>query len=333
MTKYAVSLSLTLLFTLCGTSLTFGQFGGMGGGLTREREEVKIFHLETITPADAVKALTQIMTDLDPDTEPSVRFAVQPTTKSLIAKGTAEDLKIVQTFLMSVDPHPAQDPPNKKFVQKLFPITLKHADPNALLSAINNVGLPFQTYSDYRTNKLLVYGPEIEFGRVTELIEVLDVPMMGVQDKDVRNNVMIRFVWLAETALSEEHARKVPADLTGPIDALRQKIGLGELRTASQILVQASTSSASTDSFKASGTAELKHAYSIQFSGTIGAGSGPDQYQLQVHISTQDLADGGAGPTELTTQCAGIRPGQPVILGTTPINSHSSVFVVQILEK
>lgn len=313
-----------LFVLLSNSSISSGQFGGGGMGVGMSPvQEIKIFALETVSPAEAIKALTEVMKDLDPDSESSIRFSGQPNAKSLIAKGSTEDLKLVQALLMSIDPHPSQETSNKKFAQTLFTISPKHTAASAIELAMGAVSMPFTTHVDPRTNKLLIYGPAAEYNRVTELIETIDVPV-----KNEQRDIMIRFVWLVEKSLASDSTPAVPSDLYAPTEALRNKMSLGELRTAAQMLVQVDANGGYM--FSASGTAKLKHTFSIMISGQITNVSS-DQYRLLIETNT--TGQGNSDSNRLTTQCQGVHPGQPVILGTTPIDSQASVFVIQILDK
>lgn len=292
--------------------------------------EIKVFQLQFLNPVDAVQILTLILGVPTANDSPNSnvikpRFAVDERTKAVIAIGKKETLLAVEALLLLLDAKPK--PAAASTVWHFF--YLKNASPQSVQAAIEDFAPEFKVRIDNRTRSVMVDAPAAARGepadglsRVEELIKMLDVPMVTAAD------LPIRVVWLVESSLIKDGADPVPPDLSGSIDALRKKVGLGELRTAAQTIVRCVADDVS--KFETSGTTNLKIPMSFEFQGQVKH-NGSGRYRLQIRGSTKNTGK-ETETCQLSTTCASIGIGQPVILGTTAIDSQASVFVVQILE-
>jgi hypothetical protein len=190
------------------------------------------------------------------------------------------------------------------------------------MAAMKKLSPNLRISEDQRTNALF-FQSEGDFQKVEDLLHRIDAPGSATS-----NDVLVRLVWLIETPGPKDKSTAIPADLAPSIDALRKKIGLGELVTAAQTIVRCSPDGA--QEFEASGTSKVEIPFSYSFGGRIKQALG-DRYQLEIHGTMRDI-DNGTPVSNIQTRCSSIQMSQPVILGTTAINSRASVLVIQLLE-
>lgn len=320
----------SLVRILCHTSCVllivssaFGQAAGLQAKQAAvDEDEVKIFQLQYLNPDDAVAVLTRLFGPGSKETAPgkTPKFAPEPRTRSLVAKGEGDALRVIEALLLRLD-----EKGNRSNLVKAQIFSLQHAAPDTVALALERSGLCTSVHPDSRTRSVLVNMPQDTTDRdqVSALIRSLDRPMVS-EVKDIS----IRIVWLVDSSLTKEKAEAVPADLNPLIEALRKKVGLGELRTAAQLIVR--TAPGEAHSSLGSGTARLDVPFSFSFQGQIKQ-TADDRYGVQlqgtIRKSGEETIYG-----ELNTNCASVRIGQPVIIGTTSIDSRPSVFVIQLLD-
>lgn len=313
----------------------FAQFGG----IVKKERTVKIFTLVHVSADDARKVVSDLFPPQGDDGNASdsgiaLRFATDKSTNSLIAAGDAESLGIVEAILLKLDAKP-QSGSGTAQPKKSIVIKLNHTNPTFVQVAMKELQVKgLSSLPDGRTNSLLLTGPEEAIVSARNLIEQLDRPTQGTPPRTT--DVSIRIVWLIEKSLAPETAPAVPPDLVSTIDALRKKVGIGELKAAAQSIIQvSSTEPNAPETFSSSGTAELEHPelqplFQYSFTGTV-APVGPDQYSLQIELSVKEK-NTNSSVCQLSTHCAKAFLGKPIILGANSINSKSSLFVIQILD-
>jgi hypothetical protein len=300
------------------------QLSGMASGQSKDKtdasDELKIFHLENIKPDDAVTVLNKLFVQTAPGSK-TPRFATDLPMKALIAKGDKETLLSIEALLLLLDEKKREAQPN--LAPKSLVIRLKHATPNVVSSALMNAFINTSVQQDNHAHAIYVTTTGEHLASLLDLVKKMDAPITTeIED------ISIRIVWLVESSLTKEKGEPVPEDLAAPLAALRKKLGLGELRPAAETLVRCSPDGSTI--FHASGTSNLDRPYAFEFSGNIRQ-TDTGKYSLQIQGSTK--RSGEEGPSsQLNTSCASVGIGQPIILGTTSIDSRASVFVIQILE-
>jgi hypothetical protein len=133
--------------------------------------------------------------------------------------------------------------------------------------------------------------------------------------------MQVRLVWLVDASIAEETGTPVPDDLAEAIAKLSRKMGVGELRTAAQMFVNANASEVGT--FRSTGTALVGGPCELEFEGVLTK----QGRRLEVGV---DAKKGEKALCHIRTTI-NARPGHPVILGMTPVDSMPSVFVVELL--
>jgi hypothetical protein len=255
------------------------------------------------------------------------RFAIDETNNRLIAWGDRETLREVLALIQRLD---QQDGSSKSEPQtKVF--EFRYIDPVYAHMAVQGLGLTgLHSVTDSRTKSLIVNGRRDAVDRVAKLVHVLDAPPVAPNPADVS----IRVAWLVDkkmTALIDNTplAPEVPADLADSIAGLRKKIGIGELRMATQMIANVASNDGST--FNLSGTA--LQIYHLELSGSL-LHSGAENRLNVVFSATLGNQQKGERPIcSLDTTCSGLIPGRPMIVGMTTVNSWPSVLVIELLPK
>jgi hypothetical protein len=295
-----------------------------------QKPAFKIFRLKNMSAENAHKIASDIfvLRKSDPTRATSPRFAVENRTNSLLVVADDETCSIVEALLIALDSNDtklAKQPTWRGFI-------LRHATPEHVRAAISDLQIDSTVYADSRTNKIFVAGQAEDFEKIRKLIDEVDVPstLRGIQ----RADVAIRLVWLVEKGLAPDDAAHVPEDLSVMIDALRKKVGLGELRTAAQSVVRGSLSDLAelnTDELKSSGTAQLRRPATLEFSGHIMRDASR-KHTLKLRVSAREDREPHKAICEISTTCSGVILEKPIILGMTSVDSQSSVFVIQLLD-
>lgn len=338
-------LIVVLFFASLVSSTAVAQFGGGGMGGARmappAKQSFKIFRMVHVKPDDAVDTLTSLFAEsIDQNL---LKIAIEPRSKSLIAKGEEETLKQLEALLMRLDEGVAADQePAKPTV-----IQLKNISGSSTADILRQQRFgAFTVHGDDRTNSLFLTGSETVIQQIKQFVELLDAPIAKQESSE--EDISIRMVWLVAKELTKGEGLPVTTDIAPMIESLRRKTGIGELRTAAQLLVHKSHDGGSL--FKASGTSTLvadflnapfksdearvdAAEYSIQFSGSVRQ-LAANRYTVMVHARSRLLNDKDAPAIcEMETECRSIVPGHPVVVGTSTMASYPAVFVIQILDK
>jgi hypothetical protein len=172
---------------------------------------------------------------------------------------------------------------------------------------------------DSSTNQIIAHGAKDLIGMLDEVVEALD----RKPDEDgAAAEVSMRLVWLVSA--NSGAGRAIPQDLDDVVAEL-QRIGIGDLRLASQSLIRVS----SEQSFQANFVANLATPWQIMLEGAMFTGDRASR-RLSIDLVGQPT-DGSGIRTRLETTITTVS-GHFVVLGATPIEAMDSVFVVQLTD-
>src|SRR5262249_8783406 len=156
-----------------------------------------------------------------------------------------------------------------------------------------------------------------------------DRPPAGQQAEELR----VRVVWLV-SGLAREDA--VPPPDLGDVLAELTKLGIDKPRLAAQTLVNALPG----QSFKVDGSAKLEGTCRLAIAGVRGEKKAPPSMHLDVKATREgEPQKGFAGGRRSEEQICSLSThittplGHAVVLGVTPTDGLTSVFVVQVLRK
>ncbi|MEX0714687.1 MAG: secretin N-terminal domain-containing protein [Pirellulales bacterium] len=269
------------------------------------------------TPADNVLQTLKIVLK---DSGEDMRIASDPTSNSILISARADRVQSAKEIISRMDvPQPDQE-------VKIF--SLQHIEAKEAIQMLARMVNQAYAVPDPNANRLLVRGKASDLATVEALLQAIDIAPSPVAD-DVR----LRLVWLVAD-LPHEEAPAAPPDLDEVVREL-EKHGIENLKVATQTIIKLSRKPRS--DFSAQGTTRLVEPCQLQVNGRV-AGSEGEALTLSISIDARNRADGGRGggqsadwlchlSSELT-----LTPGHSVVLGVTPTNSMTSVFVVQLLE-
>jgi hypothetical protein len=204
---------------------------------------------------------------------------------------------------------------------------------NALKTVIGNTKARIAT--DPGSNAIIVSGDKNAKMLIGALLEKLDRP--AARDANGRE-MQVRVVWLAGQSRDAERP-----DSSKPPDDLKEVIAeLAKIGVRNPILIsQAVVNAAANGKFSVQGSAELGGTpCSLLISGIVSdhAGAAPSLSVKIEALATAQSALGGKGLPKASPICwiettISAPPGHPVVLGVTPTESMTSVFVVQLVPR
>ncbi|QDU46613.1 Bacterial type II/III secretion system short domain protein [Symmachiella dynata] len=241
----------------------------------------------------------------------------------------------------------AQQTQEKQTPEHLVKIyRVKHQDASGLMSTIARIVEHSDTSKtvriavDHNTKSLIVSGDEKTQKLVGSLLQSLDVEPKNLEPNEpAARDVMIRIVWLVDEKLVEGDATAIPPDLIPTVEKLSTKFGLGKLVTAGQIIINQHVTQQT--QFDGSGTAAIQGKSEFKVRGTSRFKD--DQVaELEVHVQTtslsierspvvQQMGASRKATCELASKISA-PIGRPVFFGMAPIESKTSLFVVQVLD-
>jgi hypothetical protein len=250
-------------------------------------------------------------------------------------------------------PSPVQPPPVRRALpapekaESKMDVRIYHlkyvriADPatQQVFSALSSVG---KFAFDVRTNSLIVQTTEDRQPMIEQIVKEIDVASGAEEQKPPRQ---IRLVWLIGGVGTV--GKEPPKDLGKVISELG-KFGVADLRLAAQCLIQTTPEG----TFELTSNPSLgDQMVSISFQGTLQASAGKaDQVQVRLSVggspsprpgfpsgppAPQPVPQPGAAKplqvqTTLTTVISAPL-GRPVVLCMSPVESATSVFVIQVI--
>jgi Bacterial type II/III secretion system short domain len=278
---------------------------------------LKIFSMQNIQAQEAVSIIREVIATNSLPAAERPRFAVDPARNALIVSADSKTLSIVGALIERLDQRRVVVP-----LHTSAEIELRYIEPREAESALRNLGIDgLRTVANLRRKTVILNGSKEPVERARKLIATLDAPPPEKHGE----SVSLRLVWLVDKSLLSEDTPAVPSDLDPAIAALRKTMGIGELRTASQMLVKVDP--ADLTPFNVSGTASLKHTVHLELKGNI-----LEPNRLNLKFSGTEEPNGKEICSFNTTSGA-LVPGYPVIIGMTTLDSHPSVVVIELMPK
>jgi hypothetical protein len=268
-----------------------------------------------------------------------VRVIGDDRTNSLLVSANDSALDAVKKLLVTLD----KEATREKFEHGLNIIRLRHIRADNLLESALKTVLghgPVKIALDPTTNSVMLAGERSATDALAVLIERLDQPP---RKEPAGREMQVRVVWLASGPRSDDvkEAPQPPADLKEVVAELA-KIGVRDPILVSQAVVNAATNG----NFEIQGSAHLAPAApghpptpcSLTVSGEVIDKPG-ETPALQVNIAATGTTLRGLSAANRPTPICRIQTqiaaplGHPVVLGVTPTDHTTSVFVVQLISK
>jgi len=289
--------------------------------------EVQIIPLKSANAADVAELLKVMLGMKTPEGGEAggryVPIAVDQRTNSLIVSAPASQIERIRSIIKKLDVVGDNEPP----AQRPSVIPLRSLEPDASLQeALRQVLTGQGNFTVDRQRKVLIVScDERTKQAVTALLEDLEKQGQKQRGTTAQSTpqVQVRVVWLVNDIPHQESA-KLPDDLKEVLPGLA-KLGIDKPRLAAQTLVNVTYGTR----FQTRGVARLDAPCQFSVSGQFTGTSEPPKLHIDIHANRLPQA----GPGEICSLQTEISapPGHLVVLGVTPTEASTSVFVVQVL--
>jgi hypothetical protein len=302
-----------------------------GGPEPAARREWKIIPLKNASAVDVATVLNNVFGGGGGRAAPvrDVKITVDTRTNSILFLGAMTELDSITKLIQALDTdQPAAEAGPK---QQVFIYRLRHVAPDENLERLLNVSVQGQTanFAVDRQRKLIVLTGDRQLQSTVEaLLQAIDTP-----DKPGGAELRVRLVWLVSGNPVE--GAKPPADLADVLAELA-KLGVDKVWLAAQVIVNASPNYR----FQLDGTAKLDAPCHLTVSGELSDAMPHPTLDVDI-LATKptppnpNVPGGRASTTQLCKLRTSITTplGQSVVLGVTPTDGSTSVFVVQVLKR
>ncbi|OHB73172.1 MAG: hypothetical protein A2V70_09115 [Planctomycetes bacterium RBG_13_63_9] len=281
---------------------------------------VEVYALKHANAASVVESLKPIVGQ---DASVPVRLAVDNRTNAIVVSSPREVHDRIRELINVLDV-PQRSGESKQY--KVF--SLVNVEPAMAAEILSELlgNDEARIAVEARSKSLIVSGPQETLKIVEALLLRLDETADKVPEQPAPSTTFrVRVVWLA-SGVSPEDAPEPSEDLEKVVAEL-SKVGIEDVRQIGQIMVNI----AAVGSFQASGSPMLgKNATDWRVSGELSNSQG--RALLEIELTAIGLVADGKSKTKAELQTTVCAPyGHYVVLGVTPVQSMSSVFVVQIV--
>ncbi len=270
--------------------------------------------------------------------ERETRIAVDARSNAIIVLGTSADIESIEKLIKALD----VERPDADARQQVHVIHLMHTTPDDDLQKA--LGVVFQgQHAKFAVDPLrrlvVLSGDQQTIETAKRVLDRLDAAALqdAQLDLGVLDQAQVRIVWLVsgrEKAEGEKPA-KPPADLAEVVAELG-KLGIDKPELVAQGIVNASLNA----SFRLEGSANLHTPCKLSISGMLMAKKQHPSLEIEIKAAADALPQpAGRGFAPGVNQICNLKThittplGHPVVLGVTPTEGMTSVFVVQVLRK
>jgi len=288
--------------------------------------EIEIIPLKSASAVDAAELLKVMLGIKSSDGMWAggryVPIAVDQRTNSLIVSAPTDQMDKIRTIVKKLDVVSDNEPP----ALRPSVIPLRSLQPDETLRGALRLVLTGQgNFTVDRQRKALILSCDEKTKQiVTSLLEDLEKQSEKQRGTSQSNpQVQVRVVWLVNDVPHQEGA-KLPDDLKEVLPGL-VKLGIDKPRLAAQTLVNVTSGT----HFQTRGVARLDSPCQFSVSGQFTGSNEPPKLHIDIHANRLPQA----GPGEICSLQTEISAplGHMVVLGVTPTEATTSVFVVQVL--
>jgi hypothetical protein len=286
-----------------------------------KRNETQVFKLKNALANEMATLLTTALGGAS--TGSTVSIVPDSRTNALIVSGPKEDVDKFNAFIAHLDqPGASTGPPPARL--KVY--NLGSIEPSESLKSALQMVLTGRTGNfavDERRRVAIISADDVVHQSVEELLRALQ----GEGPRGPIVDVKVRVLWLVNGQKGEESA-PLPDDLKEVLSSLA-KLGIDRPRLAAQTLVNGTVGT----QFQAQGVAQLVGApCRVNVSGRLSVKG--DTPALEISLNASQPGGRGAAEISLCELRTEITApvGHFVVLGMTPMDSMTSVFVVQVLK-
>jgi hypothetical protein len=275
-----------------------------------ERGQFQVFRLANADAMEVAKVLNGVIGD-------ESRIATDERTNSVIIFSTPESLAIAQALLTKLDE--GEDSKARR-ESRVFPVPKERLD--EVLRHLHARGLTFNVTSTAgpRVGHMIsVIGDRKSLEEASAIIDQVGSATAP------RPQMRTRVLWLVsgtDEAMGELPAP--PKDLEPVVQEL-SRLGIEKPRLAAQTIINGLAG----QQLVGYGSLALPFANRITVNGTVIEGAAAPLLQIDIRVEGSPTARGSVAGANLSTQIA-TPPGHFVVLGVTPTDKLTSVFVVQV---
>jgi hypothetical protein len=289
--------------------------------------EIQVIPLKSANAVEAAELLKVMLGMKTPEgAEAGGRYipiAVDQRTNSLIVSAPADQIERIATIVKKLDVISDKEPP----AQRPSVIPLRSLEPNeALQEALRLVLINQGNFTVDRQRKAVILSCDEKTKQVvTALLEELEKQSERQRGTTKSNSqVQVRVVWLVNDGPHQE-ASKLSDDLKEVLPGLA-KLGIDKPRLAAQTLVNVTSGT----KFQTRGVARLDSPCQFSVSGQFTGSNEPPKLYVDIRANRVPQAGPPGEICSLQTEISA-PPGHLVVLGVTPTEASTSVFVVQVL--
>jgi hypothetical protein len=292
-----------------------------GGPDAARRPDFQVMRLKSANAVDTARVLDELFNGKG--NNPAARIVAEPATNSLLIQASPADFARIKAVLGKLDvPDADSDRPRPQV--RVF--ALRALEPDKFLQdALQLVIPPGGGYGNFaldpQRKQVVVSADDPTLRTVEALLSRLEDHALGRPTP----NVQVRVVWLVSGATR--------ADAAGPPDDLKEvlpglaKLGIDRPRLAAQMLVNVTPNT----QFQAKGVTELGGRCRFALTGRLSDKQEPPELEITLRAE-RSLPGGTEELGNLQTQISAPL-GHLVVLGVTPTENLTSVFVVQVLPR
>jgi hypothetical protein len=270
-----------------------------------------------------------------------LRIGVDERTNSILVLVPSGDQTSIEKLIKALD----VETPDKydPTAQKVEILALEHMEADDDLAAALQLvyGGPKGFALDRQRRIVLLSGAKQVREEAARVARALDIAAQHDPRRKLLGELRVRIVWLV-SGLKREDAPAAPEDLSEVVAELA-RLGIDKPRLAAQVIVNAPLNAP----FQMEGSAKLDAACRLGIVGTLTDKKDALGMEIQIDASRENEPgqrggfDGGFGGRGAPrgAQICNLRTqirttlGHAVVLGVTPTDGMTSVFVVQVLRK
>jgi hypothetical protein len=288
----------------------------------KAKPEFLVVPLKNATASDAARVVKELLGG-----DQQVRLTADAVTNSVFVAGNPEQLLLVNKILVQIDEAGQRPQPP---LRQLSVLTLTDVEADARLEEALRliVQSPNRFALDQRLKQVVVSADKNTLASVETLLTRMEQQARRIASRP--RDVQLRVVWLA-SGLAQD-APRPPADLQGVLGEL-EKIGVGDLRLVSQSVIKTTAGA----TFNLSGSARLSGPCELSIKGNVSDRDGEaPTLQINIDATTQTVDRKSGAVVAVTPVCRlatsiAAPVGHSVVLGVTPSESLTSVFIVQLM--
>lgn len=285
--------------------------------------EVKIFALRNASAAEAYNTVLQL---LGSDSF-TARLTLDQRSNAIIAAGEVDQLAVLEAVLIKLD-----DQQETEQERTLRTYQLRNAASHSALAVIQTLFAGEQDVRasvDERTNTIMFYGSPAAHERIVEMLQTLDQPAAGEgaappRLRDEPQAYKVRILWLA-AGEGVQPGMGMTEDLKPVTDELA-RYGFNDLQVAGQLLANTASQISSGGNVNFAGAR-----YQIQCIGQLEQVGDRVKLGLDVRLLLADLSPEQSNLLTSASTEIFTTPGHYTVLGVSPANDQTAIFVVQVL--